>query len=373
MFKRIPLKKGDLIWTAGLFIAVVLTMSSACSDEPLPPRTNRWELAAELPGSVVSVNGMTTFGTRNVYICGQETGDLYVTRPAVIYKYSNSKMEKIFSAPIPYSGFWAVNAGGGLLWAAGSKQVGSEKHRPYVVYYNNRAWEEVPVPLSIDESGFYDLYPSDGLFCWFVGDKGIYTYEAGAWEKQLSLPEYGTNALAVTKSGKAFVYIFNWGNHRGSVYISGDRGRTWVPENVVLPYSNLKLVEEGIEITAPADDTIYLYGLAACGKEYSEVKYGIIIARDNGPAGGGEYTLAFAAPPGPNFYGIRDMAFKSVNDGYAVGRLTSVALERGEWSLDKVPESWSPHFKAVVPGVNSYWAIIEASESHTNPALYEAR
>lgn len=352
---------------AKLVGAAALALTLSCG-EPDIPDTSRWVEAARFPGSIKRINGLTAAPDGAVYAVG-ETKD----RTAVVLKYDGRELKETFRATYGSSRFDSVGCGGGRIWAGGSRVVGKD-YLPYCVRSSDGVnWEEFEIPRSL---GFVDVspYPRADDFVWFTGGTTAYqlllvTYNRGVWKK-LNVPSepYGSE-FVVTEGGRAYYYYYR--NEIPTLLISDDRGNTWARETVEVEYPLYEIRKPKYIKMAAAGETVCLK-TDLYGKEENFNLVGVV-ARNEAPPGRGGYEVAFAAPHGPYFSDIAAMTFRSLSEGYAVGPLTSVALEDGRWLKEATVESWSPMFRLVATGPYSYWAIVDDTASSHDHILYEAK
>ncbi len=351
-----------LLWAGGVAVFILLS----CGEAVLPQPT-RWVERARFPGSIKRINGLTAAPDGAVYAVG-ETDD----SKAVIYRYKGGSPKEVYRGPYGSSRFDSVRCGGGRIWAGGSRVVGKD-YLPYCVRSSDGVnWEEFEIPRSLGFVGV-NPYPRADDFVWFGGGTAAYrelfaTYDRGVWKK-LNVPsEAEGSEFVVTEGGRAYYYYYK--NEVLTVLISDDRGNTWTRETVEVEYPLYEIRKPKYIKMAAAGETVYLK-TDLYGKEEDFNLVGVV-ARDEAPPGRGGYDVAFAAPHGPYFTDIKAMAFRSFSDGYAVGPMTSVALEDGRWLKEATPESWSPMFHLVATGPYSYWAIVDNTASSHDYILYEA-
>jgi len=211
---------------------------------------------------------------------------------------------------------------------------------------------------------FSAVYPRGRDFCWFKNTDGVYTYDDGAWRLVLDCDKCYAACLTVTAAGQAFfVPLASKHNPPGAraikLFVSDDRGATWHEEKIVTPdptrpfYTPAAFVRAGGErVFAEALLSVPPY-LITERRHYTDA----IFVRAEAPAGRGSYHVVFESAKGDYFEDIWAMAFRSPEEGYAVGPYTSVALDRGEWYVEAWPKSFSPWLEEVVAGPSGYWAV----------------
>ncbi len=355
-FKRLRL--------SALTAAALLALALSCG-EPLGPQPSRWQERARFPADVRRVEGLAVHPNGSVYFAA-ETRD----NRGVIYRYDGSALKEVFRAPYEDSVFSAVGCGAGI-WAVGSKGGGGPLDGYCVRSADGATWEEVPVPASTDVGGAVFVRPNG--FVWARGgdSKGgaIYTYQKGNWCRHSVAPGAVELGLAVTAGGRAYAaYVAE--NREPMVALSDDGGKSWTEEELPVGYGMYEVRSLDLAKSAAAGEALYITAVFYA-EELNLVMKGII-GRDDAAPGEGEYSVAFAAPPGPFFTDINAMAFRSPSEGYAVGPLTSIAVERGGWAKEIISEAWSPLFRLAAVGPSSYWAIVHPSELSQDPILYEA-
>ena len=198
-----------------------------------------------------------------------------------------------------------------------------------------------------------------------ICEDGVYTYDDGVWRRVLDLDRgYGKHDFCVTARSRAFLAAPPSkanppGGPETHILVSDDCGATWHKEDIRYPdpvrwfYYSGALVRAGGEGVFVNTLVRLPPQLVSERRRYATV----IFARDEAPAGQGSYGPAFESETGDYFGYISAMAFRSADEGYAVGPYTSVALERGEWHVEAWEKSFSPWLEEVVAGPSGYWAV----------------
>jgi hypothetical protein len=332
-----------------------LALIGSCG-EAMGPREHRWREVASFDGKV---NALAVTDEDIVYCAGAKNDG---AGPGVIYRFAGSEIEEFFVSPYEEGAFYALDSQGVYLWAGGSKTPTGQTIRPYLVRYDGRAWKELDVPASVTENGFTDVFAVAENLCWLNTGREIYTYENGVWQKRLAQSGPRSVGLTVSPGGRAYA-LFEGGviDPWLTVYISDDRGETWVTERPELDTGYYGLGSKIPPALTTRGESLCLgeqLGLLFVPRgEDPGTSYDAVIGRDDAPPGEGSYDIEFIAPNGPYFYNIRDMAFRDEFNGYVVGTLTSVALDNGQWIQEVLPESLLPHFEHVAAGRSSFWAV----------------
>jgi len=344
-------------------LGVALVFLVGACDGPTGPQPPAWLEAARFPDGF-GVSGLAAAADGAVYAVG-----VYSAQPATVFRVSGDGLEVVYSSPYE-GGFYSVAVTGAEVWAAGSKRVANHSY-PYLVHYDGAAWEELDIPADVPIAVFGTAYAAPGGVVWFGGGDAVYTYRNGVWRCvfYIGVPDFNRQlSLAVTPGGRAFVASVK--DKLPTVSVSDDGGASWTDERLAPRYGNYELVftQDDLLITAAAEGLVVR---ATFHEPTTETDCEGLLMRDDGPPGEGNYTLAFFAPHGPYFYSIDALAFADADNGYALGSLTSVAVRGGEWSMDNVPEWWSPNFKEAAAGPTAYWAVAETYLSQ-NDILYRA-
>jgi hypothetical protein len=350
-----------LLGAGGVAVFVLLSCGEAVLSSP-----TRWTERSRFPEDTKHIRGLAVAGGGAVYAAGCTEDDV-----AVVYRYADGNLARVFRAPYADSEFSAVGCGGGEIWAVGSKVAGGLTRGYCVRSADGEKWEEVSVPAGLGLGGPAFVRPNGVV--WLRGGEGesqaIYTYGNGFWRRHDATAGADTLRLALTERGRVYVYYYR--NKNLTMMISDDGGNSWARERIPVDYPLYEIrAPRQAKIAAAGEAAFLSIDLHGKAPEFPSVG---IIGRDDAPPGEGAYDVAFAAPHGPYFYDIKSMAYRSTADGYIVGPLTSIVLENGVWVKETVPEAWSPEFRLVAPGPSSYWSIVYPSEFSQKPILYEAR
>jgi hypothetical protein len=339
-------------------ILAVSTLLAVSCGEPLAPRMERWSEVAAFP-STTAINDLAVAAGDVVFCAGVKNEG---SGRAAIYRYAGGGIDEFFVSPYEEGGFYGVDTYGDYVWAAGTKKLNDETDHPYLVRYDGRQWKEIEVPGSVTEPEFSGVFAAAADFCWLSTNREIYTFDNGVWQKRLA--QSGPHGLGLTVSPGGRAYAFFEGSVLEpwlTVYISDDRGETWVRENPKLDTGYYGLGSRiPTALTTRGESVCWGEDLGLLFEPRDSdptTSYHAVIARDEAPPGEGSYDIAFMAPYGPYFYNIRDLAFRDSDNGYVVGTFTSVALGNGRWTLEVIPESLHPHFKNVAVGATRYWAL----------------
>ncbi len=345
-------------------VAAGLLFCAACGDDELVTRASRWLEVAPLPEGVRTFHGITVASDGAFYGAATFRADSFSDPYGVIYRCDGRTLKEVFRAPYERSGFGAIGARGTVLWAVGSKLVDKD-YRPYVVRYAGGRWEEIDVPPEIAGPSFNVAYPVGEGFCWFKGERGIFTYNDGVWRTAIDLTDsHGADDFFVTAGGRAF-FVAPPLKHNPlgaaaiKLFVSDDRGGSWHEEKISSPgptrpfYSSWVVLRAGGECVYARTRLLLPH---AQSKNHNANTL-VIFRRDEAPAGRGTYHVVFESPKADYFGDVSAMAFRSPEEGYAVGPYTSVALEDGEWYVEAWEKYFSPYFEEVAAGPSGYWAI----------------
>jgi hypothetical protein len=290
-----------------------------------------------------------------------------------------AELKEMFRSPYEDSDFVGVNEIKGVLWACGSKRVEPSTarpygRRPYVVRSTGGDWEEMEAPSLVEGPAFSEVFPVAADFCWFQSGDAVYTYNGGAWTRVLNKPGADVFLFTVTGRGRAYVYVYYPGSGRPELYVSDDRGRSWVVETPAVENSLYNSAYPGrVAVIAAAGESLFIGASFNAKFSRHEVLYEGIMGRDEAPPGEGTYRIEFMAPYGPYFVGIGAMAFLSEIRGYAIGSGTSVAVDDGEWILEANSEEyWRPLAYVIAAGNSGYWTVGRAPDSDGGYSLYYA-
>ena len=345
-------------------VAAGFLLWAACAEEEPVSRRTSWREVAPLPEGVRTFYGMTVAPDGAFYAGATYRKDSFSDPYGVVYRSDGGTLEEVFRSPNAGTSLGPIGVSGGVIWAAGSKQVDTD-YRPYVVRFADGRWREVNVPAEVEGRYFSAAYPLGSDFCWFKSEEGIYTYGNGSWRTALVLEErHGPDDFCVTAAGRAFfagpaTKTNPPGGASVKIFVSGDRGASWHEETIRYPDVGRQFYGP-VRMVRTAGDGIFALALVQLprylmreGHYYTTA----IFKRDEAPAGQGHYSLVFEAGRGGYFRYIDAMAFRSADEGYAVGPYTSVALERGEWHVEAWQKSFSPWLEEVVAGPSGYWAV----------------
>jgi hypothetical protein len=310
-----------------------------------------------------------------VYVAAHDVSQEFDPR-AVIYRYDGRRLEEFFRPAYERCNIMDVKHAYKTLWAVGRKAIG-EGYRPYVANYGADRWREIDVPNSVGETSFYKVFPVSPGACWFTTRRAVYKYDSGVWQKKFQGgPGVYDVGIAETGSGRVFVSlwaIYRFGHWK--VNVSDDGGATWHEEGINLA-EGLYRITDYRNVFAVAGETLYLAvklkTTAALPQEESKDYFGII-KREPAPAGEGRYELAFLASSSTApVKGFRAMAFHDAGNGRAVGYLTSVALEHGEWATEAVHYIgiYYSNYEAITACYPYYWAILKVDTYYHNDASY---
>jgi len=344
-------------------LAIIGVVGLSCGDVPQYAEPSRWHEVATLPGVFFEVRSVYAFNVDYVMVAGADCTAAGMPRAAV-YEYRNGDIDRVFLSEYNDSRFYVSRFAAGLNWFAGDKETGAGAYRPYVVTSDFFSWEELSVPASIAESSFYDVYGVRPDCVWFEGGSGIYLYTRPAWRKVFDLNNYEGGDLTVTENGRAFLLVYTLGAPGWKMYVSDDEGASWAPEDIPRTYGVYSVKESDYPPLGPAGEGLYMATrFTVPGDRFNP--YAGILKRNDAPAGEGTYSLAFIAPHGPNFYSIRTLVFRSPDDGYALGPMTSAALKDGAWTLEQMPDMM-PSFAAAAASDDYYWAVMEDANGYPN-------
>jgi hypothetical protein len=295
----------------------------------------------------------------------------------VIYRYDGRVLEEFYRSPYGGYNFRDIKYSHDTLWAAGGKTVGGD-HQPYVAKFDGVRWREVDVPGSISESSFSRAFPVSPEACWFTTWRAVYKYDRGVWQKKFEVySKVYDMPIAVTDGGKVFIpMVAMYRSGDWKVNVSDDDGATWHAETVDLGEALYRISYWYHFPIAVGGETLYLSAklkTTAPLPQGESKDYLGIIKREPAPAGQGRYELSFLAStrtaPVREF---RGMAFHDAGNGRAVGYLTSVALEHGEWAVEDVDffGMYYSNFEGITACYPYYWAILEVDTYHQTDGSY---
>ncbi len=352
--------QGITAFLSGVSLAALL---ASCGDTPLRPEGHRWEEVAIIPSeettkAVESLNGPVWCADANY--------------PAV-YRISNGVVEVVFKGAYPEAGFYDIASADGYVWAVGYKKIVSY-YEPYAVKFDGQKWEEISFPKSFGETYLNSISGVNFDFWWVVGERGVYTYDRGVWEKRLHAGLLSDYYVTVSPHGRTFAYCEVGGSSPGAViYISDNGGVSWSSERPKINNKNFT----GGELPGAALCTwgerlcaAVILNPASSAKVPERATYYGVLIRDEAPPGDGSYELAFFAPEGPYVSYVRALAFRPEGRGYLVGKETSIRYEDGVWVLE-VLAPWRPEFFHVTAGFSGFWATAYLPNQHS-VGLYKA-
>ncbi len=336
-------------------VLLIEVFSVCCEKANTNAREWRWREARVFDENA-SCADLTEAEEGVVFIAGSERVSPGKRR-AVIYKFENGSLDTAFTAPAE-SSFNAVAGNyhfGGYVYAAGWIIEGGDK-RPYLVTFDKSDWKEVAVPDWVEGAAFGDLalaYSSGS--CWLITRSHVYSYKGGVWRERLNTPDpaYYFDYVAATAKGRVFVSR-KYGGSSPVIFVSDDGGVSWAEERPVL--ESPVYLTSNTDAVAAGGGKLFILADLRYNADSVYNQYRGVLVRNEGPPGGGEYSLSFLAPHGPYVYDLKALAFKSEDYGFATGPLTSLALDDGIWYQEVVPET-RPIFYAVAAGVNRFWAV----------------
>ena len=356
--------------------AVFVLIAAACEDEPIYNRSLSWTKVARFPTDAVPNGALAAAPDGKVYVAAYDISQEFHPR-GVVYRYGGRRLEEFFRPAYENCGIRDIKYAYNTLWAVGGKTVSGD-HQPYVAKYDGGRWREIDVTRSIEEDYFYAAFPVSPEACWFATWRAIYKYDNGVWQKKLDVYSKTLEmGMAVTEGGVVFVPTEP--KYRSSVWtvnVSDDDGATWHAETVNLGEELYRISYYYHYPIAAGGETLYLSAKlktkAPLPRGESKDYLGII-KREPAPAGQGRYELVFLASsstaPVRDFRGI---AFHDAGNGRAVGYLTSVALEHGEWAAEDVDffGMYYSSFEGITACYPYYWAILEVDTYHQTDASY---
>ncbi len=353
---------------AGFFVLI----AAACDDEPIYNRSLSWAKVARFPDDVGPNGVLAAAPDGTVYVIASDISEEFNPR-IVLYRYEGGRLEEFFRPPYERCDIRDVKYAHNTLWAAGGKTV-SGGYQPYVATFDGDRWREIDVPSSVEESGFSAACPVSRDGCWFTTWRGVYQYDRGVWQKKFyDGSKVYDMGIAVSEAGKVFVPTARFSDWK--VNVSDDYGATWHVEQIGLA-EGLYRIYDYRNVFALAGETLYLTARlkTTAPLPQSESKdYLGIIKRDPAPAGQGRYELVFlASTTTAPVRGFMGMAFHDAGNGRAVGYLTSVALEHGEWVAEEVNffGIYYSNFIGVTASYPFYWAILEEDTYFQTDASY---
>lgn len=356
-----------------------LFLTAAC-EGPLLPAPSPWRPVVELPHLFIPGDVCVGPDATVVYVAGYMNGE----GKAVIYSCPSAPpLKEDFRSPWEESDLFSLSAGGGLLWAAGSK-YGAGKPVPYVVRLKDDDWTEVEVPAEFGDSYLMVCGCEATGVPYFIGDEGVYRLEGSAWYKIFDIAAHKESTrdefrAVATAGGRVFIYQYAFkfpARSLGYVYVSYDRGGTFRREEFQLPDKYWRISGPEAVTLGTARETLYLATEVETSNGQPTAGYHGIVRRDGAAPGAGRYYLEFFAPMGPYFTGGHStrlkLAFRAADDGYAAGSETSVRLKAGRWQLDNNSRESNFTFRCLDAGPASYWAVIGVEDPLNVDKLFYA-
>ena len=252
MFKASKRPRGSVLFT---YLAVIVNLAFFSCGEPTPPSTGVWEVFAVLPyGWYETVAVCTDIHPPAVYAAvtprrfEQKYPDeiIFPLGGSRIYRYDYTSKDfvEVYESPLgvdAYINDVAISKfdyNNGLYgWAAGVKStLAFAERKPLLIRYDGKKWYEVSwkaeFPLLY---GFGEVKPIDDDECWllaklygpmFLMPSALYKYAAG---DLTSYPMLENTYGVFYENSRDLTWVGTGGEDRG-VYISPDRGQTWVKE-----------------------------------------------------------------------------------------------------------------------------------------------
>jgi len=359
------------LWAAAAIYGGLIIFS--CADAPTGARATLWVSVNTFPDETHAIKGLAGGDGGVVYA----VGTAYSPDRGVVYRYDGTGITEVFVSPYTATAFNSVSSAGGEIWAVGKKANNGNTSRPYVVRNAAGRWEEVEGIPEDGEYGLRSVVRTTGGRIWMAGDKTVYTIEDGVWRTALRFDRPASGTLRVTENGRAFFYLFDGPADTASIFVSEDGGASWTKETLPRNYGFFTVQDIGNAVPAVGGERYYIAVRLRGRSGDEEILYNGILERDGAPPGEGSYEIVFMAPLGPYFNDIRDMAFYSETDGYAVGYLTSLARNDGEWVMEELPaawraEAWQIIFSVITASSAGYWAVGTPHDYQPPIALYRA-
>ena len=360
------------------YVILAIGVIVGCNDNPSGPKQAEWQYVAYFPAGFLNITALTV--TSDEIFAAAEKNPVGLTQPpAFILAFKNNVIKPVYESPYKPSSFSSISNKDGSVWAAGFKEINGE-WRPYVEILDGTAWRELTVPSNIDAINFSRVCVLGADNACFQGNtghggQGIYSYDEGVWSETLRFNDSNPLYFCGTNAGRLFAYSARYSPNdpKGYTYVSDDGGRTWQTEILTLPPTPYFIPPYRISAIAPAGNGLALLGEAFTSQNPDAFSYQTIILRDDAPPGAGRYEVAFLAPHGPYFYGVGDMAFRSREDGRAVGGATSVLLRNGDWLMETAGMDWNPCHETLTYGNGAYWVVCYvAGEGLGEFALFRA-
>jgi hypothetical protein len=222
----------------------------------------------------------------------------------------------------------------GVGWAVGGRWVftdGGSDTEPIIIVKKKGVWEEMQLPGS-GLGWINKVFPINADDVWllaadFRSEIGgtLFKYEAGAVRE---FPEFRFVLAAYAPEADILYVLKSRGTGKEELFITEDRGDTWVKESISLPlpggYKN-----EGVKrIYAVNDQVFFVSDLEGTGN---------CIHERFGPPGDGVCKLLYLSNWSPYFLNINDLSYSAGGTISAVGDKTSVFFDGAEWINEELP------------------------------------
>ncbi len=342
--------------------------------EPLEPREFGWVKLAEFPS--YSINAVCERDGILRAVGENDTGGVILVRDGFTFSTE-------YVSPSNYEDAQLTDIVSGLRggWAGGSRRIKGVL-RPFLLRYTGRwpsgKWEELDT-ATFPPGRITAVYRISDDDCWLLLDKTsgsntppeanrkgfglLAKYSAGELEEYNN---FGLVSAAYTNyEGRPnILYAVAWPSKEYAVvyddvkvFITADDGGTWADETVPRDIVRGRRIARAM---AGGYDVDHFYVITEFGEDGPT---GIL--RRRAGLEGGPFELFFLSYEGPYFHNLTDIVFRKPQqgpygfsvDGVAVGEVTSVVVDDGEFFLEKLP--YPLELVSPVPRdrTSGFWAV----------------
>jgi len=341
---------GVKINTWAIFSAIYVFVFFAlnCAPPRFDPEGIRWTPVAS---TKVEVRNLACSGG-SVWLVGCRP-DSSVGH-AKILRWDGVTLEEIYSDADEGSSLTDVGFRDNMGWAVGRVSYPGPD-APLLIAYENGVWSrDNNIPAGLNR-GFYSLAVTGPDSFWVTAGDAIYEYDSGSWAGPFLLDGirgivYGGGSVCAWSADSVWVY----------------NGAGWVLEK---PNPGLNLHPHIIDAYGVPGGVFFAVYL-----EYGNdvIDYYGILYRAAAPAGEGDYTLEFFAPPGPYIldFNANCAAFYDVFNGAVLGQETDVFYKDGKFNEAELPLEYGVPRAVSVDDNGASWMV--AARSRGVFTLYEA-
>jgi hypothetical protein len=299
----------------------------------------------------------------------------HTEKPARIRRYYNGRVDTVFEIELKGANNASVNdivIADGTGWAVGNREYpagGDWRYEAFLIEYDGREWREVDITGRLPDGVPSGITPIDTVSFWFLFQERnlrerepwvLWKCDRGRFSEYPTIKGFKNNShyeLAVAydlSSGVTYAAVA--AKEECELFISEDRGASWVKENAKLNGHNTNLRPGSVALAATEGVLYVASNNYERGEEENENRYvGGAVHRRVGAPGCGEYELLLNCPRGPNFYLFRAVAVDDRGRVSAVGDWASAFFDGETFVLESLPNK--NRFDDVTVGQGGFYAV----------------